>query len=140
MKTIFAGRMKKYVGKPFVKGGHGPDGYDCVGFLYAYLSETDHPLPEEFEGWTLETYPDLYTEDLPKAEEVLLRLFDAVGAGVEPNRAIAGDVVIVRHPKGGLFPAVYIGNNTIISAFIKTGVAAEAIEGPAAIVKARRVR
>jgi len=139
-KPTFAERMTKYVGKPFKKGGHDDRGYDCIGLIHRYCADEGHPLPDEFEGWTLESGPELFAKDPEAAGRILERLFKTIGEPVDPLRVVAGDLVLVRDMKDHLFPAIYTGNRHAVGAFIRRGVHGATLQDDTAVVAARRIR
>jgi cell wall-associated NlpC family hydrolase len=131
--------MEQFLGKPFAhNGGAGRPGYDCMGLIYAYLMEMGIPdVPTSFQGITLDNYTDFYLADRARADAVLLDLFDTLGAPVEGDRPVAGDLCIVRHGDGTHFPCIYAGNRNIMAAI--EGVGVRVVQaGDLEIVKIRR--
>lgn len=129
--------MEQFIGKPYAVNGRGGDGYDCIGLVRAYLLELGCAFPDGYKGITLDNYTDFYLADRPRADAVLLDLFDTLGAPVEANRPLAGDLCIVRKGDGTHFPCIYAGNRNIMAAIEGVGVRVVQV-GDLEIVKVRR--
>ncbi len=140
-KKTFAEIMLSYLGKPYARGAMGPAAYDCIGFVYAFLRDTGKGacFPHEFEDYSLETYPDLYERDREAAEQLMLRAFRTIGSEISPQAALAGDLLIVQHQNGGLFPAIYAGNSMGYASFLRAGVRAFNLDRDNKAIMARRL-
>lgn len=136
----FIDLMRSYLNKPFRKGGKDDRGYDCAGLVYAYCKAIGADFPTEFGGWTLDNYFQLYTTDTEGAEKLLCDCFSTIGEQVPRKKAVAGDIVVVHHQNGRLFPGVYIGNNQVIASFLRIGVKVIELDTLNYIYIARRVR
>lgn len=142
-KKTFADLTAQFVGKPFRAGGQGPDGYDCLGFVYAFLREqgkADH-LKIEFGRWNLDNYHDYYRCDRIAAEsQTLFEVYEANGVEIHVGMQIAGDPVIVRTAAGHFFPGIYAGNGHVLASFVDAGVRTVTIDNKILfIVKVRRL-
>lgn len=131
--------MKEYVGKPFLRGGRSIKGYDCIGFVYCYCLDIGAEFPTEYGDWDINNYHELYTRDEREAEDIMCRCFAGIGDEVAPQKVIAGDLVIVRHQNGRLFPGIFVGNNQVMASFIKSGVRPISIDAKNKIYMARRL-
>ncbi len=132
--------MEQFLGKPFAhNGGSGKPGYDCMGLIYAYLIEMGIPdVPTSFQGITLDNYTDFYLADRAAANDLLLEFFDLLGEPVVSDHPLAGDLCVVRHEDGNLYPGIYAGNrNMMVVASDELGVCILPL-GKREIVKIRR--
>lgn len=118
----FAGKMQKYLGKPFREGATGPDAFDCVGFIYRYLKDEGRDVPDTFQSWTLADYFDLARgpkdREVGKLREWLLTL----GAEIPVGQIVAGDLILVDMSNGIQFAALYAGNRNAITVINRDGV------------------
>ena len=130
--------MEQFIGKPYAVNGRGGDGYDCIGLVRAYLLELGCAFPDGYKGITLDNYTDFYLADRPRADAVLLDLFATLGAPVEANRPLAGDLCIVRKGDGTHFPCIYAGNRNMMAAIEGVGVRVVHV-GDLEIVQVRRL-
>lgn len=140
----FAERMGKYAGKPYSPNGVGPASYGCFGLVYAYLADIGAWRPSEcwtISGtWTIRNYAELIEKDIAQAEAVMLAVFGAIGTSVIPSRRIAGDILVVRHQMGNLFPAICTGNGHALASFLRAGVRSFSLDERNTALIARRVR
>jgi cell wall-associated NlpC family hydrolase len=137
----FADIIGSFLGKPFLRGGRGPDGYDCIGFVVAALADLGkpHAIPEAFGGWTLDTYPNLYDQNHLEAEALMIQAFRSIGKEINPHLAFAGDLIVVRHMNGHFFPAIYTGNNQAVASFLFADVRSFSLEKRLSLHMARRI-
>lgn len=136
---MFAKRVTQYLGRPFRKGGKSQEGYDCLGFVSTFLKDMGKNFPFEHGEWNLDNYSDFYTTDIEAAEAYMCEAFHTIGNEVKPERALAGDLIVVRHQNGRLFPAIYCGNGNAIASFLRAGVRVFALKDGNKIVLARRL-
>jgi hypothetical protein len=136
--------MQAYLGKPYARNGKGPEAYGCFGLIWRYCKDLGVAMPSECwtlrGSWTIDNYGDLIDLDRPFAESVMWAVLERIGTPVKPALAVAGDVLVVRHHEGGIFPAIYSGNGHAIGAFLAADVRAFALDGENYAIAARRVR
>lgn len=138
-KTTFADVSSRYIDKPFVPGGRGPDGYDCIGFCYAFLQAMGKKVIDGYGDVDIDNYHHLYRRDVEEAERVMFLAFDQIGAEVRVGAKLAGDLVIVKNELGRFYPGIYAGNGHVMASFVGAGVRVVATGKQVEIVKARRV-
>jgi cell wall-associated NlpC family hydrolase len=130
--------MEQFIGKPYAVNGRGGDGYDCIGLVRAYLLELGCAFPDGYKGITLDNYTDFYLADRAAANDLLLEFFDLLGEPVVSDHPLAGDLCVVRHEDGNLYPGIYAGNrNMMVVASDELGVCILPL-GKREIVKIRR--
>jgi hypothetical protein len=118
---MFANDMQKYLGKPFQEGAAGPDAYDCVGFVYRYLNDSGHNIPDSFKDFNADNY-FLLTKDDKEAEAKYLREWLlTLGREISVKQVLAGDLLL-SEAKGIIFLSVYAGNGHAISVARHMGV------------------
>ena len=125
MKThniTFATRIKSYLRKPFKEGACGPDAYDCVGLIYAFLKDSGKQVPDTFGCWDLDNYYTLARGNKIREKAILRDWLESLGEKVENN--LAGDLLLVRGVDNSLFPAIYTGNCRAITVIRERGVSA----------------
>lgn len=84
-------RAKSAIGTPYVRGGSGPGGFDCSGFVC----------------WTYKSVG----VNLPRTA----REQSVVGEKVQdPAQMKAGDIVAFRHPRRGYHTGIYVGDGKFI--------------------------
>jgi cell wall-associated NlpC family hydrolase len=135
----FVRKMQPYMRKPFMAGGTGPAGYDCMGLVYAYCRDNDAPIPDEFHGITVNDYAELYQADKETAKTELTAYYQTIGEDVNIAEILAGDLLLMTTRDGSLFPAVYCGNGKYITSYIDVGVRVFEITNDVRPVAARRV-
>jgi len=118
----FAERIGEYLGKPFRRGGRGPEDYDCYGFVHSFGRGMGWEIPEAQGDYTIDTWQDLYDRDPVAAEEIMIAALTGAGDPVESARIVAGDILVLRHPSGGRYPAVYAGGGLVAASFLGAGV------------------
>jgi hypothetical protein len=99
---------------------------DCFKLIIDYLREQEVPLPIEFKGLTLDSYKDYYQKDPLAAKETMLELMNELLSPIDPNKAIPGDIVLIklRGQSSTLALAIEGGNSVCITAAEKQGVVA----------------
>lgn len=109
----------KFVGQPYQLGA-----MDCFASILGYLTERGLALPEEFEGQTRESYAAFFVEQPEEAKAVMIRLMDSLLPTVEPHRAFAGDLLLLRLADTDTLPFLTIdgGNGRVLAATIERGV------------------
>lgn len=135
----FAKEMSQYTGKKFKEGGIGPDEYDCVGLVIAYLRNNGKEVPDAWEEWSTSDYFALARGRKDKEIEVLKKWVTGLGTIIDPNQVLAGDIVLIDGGQGLIFPAIYSGKNNAIGAFT-SGVRVFGIRGKIKIFLAVRWR
>lgn len=137
---LFAKTMRRFIDKPFRKGGTGKGGYDCLGLVAAVQEALGKPFPREFAGWTEKDYWHLYERSREEAEAMMIRFFDSFAVRVDDKRLMPGDIVVLRSAKNGWrFPAVYCGNGNCITALADLGTRVLQVTDHVPIVGAWRV-
>lgn len=116
----FAVRMQKYLHKPYREGAYGPDAYDCVGLIYAYLRDGGKDIADTWQAWSLSNYYSLARGNTVREKAVLRDWLLSLGT-IAAER-VAGDLLLIRGINGILFPAIYTGNGCGISVFQGSGV------------------
>lgn len=79
------------------------------------------PVPEEFNGYTRENYAEKYLENKEQAKQAFIALVMTLGTEVPQNRAMSGDLLIVRY-KEEYGIGIYAGNGRVLTAFAEATV------------------
>jgi len=118
------GVTSQFVGSPYALGhASRSQGFDCISLLLAMANKMDLPVPDEFEGVTRETYPELWNTDKEKAKAVLFRFLATLGEEVKPKFAFTGDLLILKNRQTGtLTIGIHAGGDKIMSAFTDVGI------------------
>lgn len=135
----FVRKLQPYMRKPFVAGGTGPAGYDCMGLVFAYCRDNDTPIPDEFHGITVGDYAELYEADKEKAKAELAAYYEIIGEAVNIPEILAGDLLLMEAKDGSLFPAIYCGNGKFMTSYSDAGVRVYEITEEVKPVAARRM-
>lgn len=136
---LFAKRMRRFLDRPFKKGGTGPGGYDCLGLVAAVQDELGRRFPREYAGFSERDYWRLYEEDRERAEQTMIEFFDSFAPRVDARRLMPGDILVVRSLKNGWrFPAVYVGNGNCITSLADLGTRIIALNDSLPVVGAWR--
>jgi cell wall-associated NlpC family hydrolase len=141
----FAERMGDFIGKPFKAGGTGPDGFDCIGLVYAVLRALRCDIPDTFDRYSVHEpgkYVELWDTNRLAAIRAMIRWVESLGEPVSEAELITGDVCLIRSKlNGDVTPAVYAGNCLGIIAFAGQGVQAFDLSSMnAEIIAARRLK
>jgi hypothetical protein len=96
---------------------------DCFLTIFKYLEKRKRAgLPEEFEGATLSSYPELYRKNPTKAKQTMIRFFEAYLTEVDKKQQLPGDVLILSVHGRRLFPAINGGLGKALFATEEHGV------------------
>ena len=104
------------VGKPFERGGRGPDSYDCWGVLQQVLRRMGH-----------------YPTDLPTDPALLLQAVTDEWQPIRKEQILPGDGILLRSsdPAYQWHIGVAVDPWNMLHAREGAGVCAERIDGPA---------
>ena len=114
---------KKYVGAPYKLGGQSiEEGLDCFSLILAITEDLGYEVPNEFGGYTRETYPELYTCDPVKARKIMLKFISSICDKINPCLIRPKDLVILHNNEtGNTFLGMFSGSNMVLTA-PETGV------------------
>lgn len=86
---------RKYVGAPFKIGGWSrEEGMDCFTLLMTVLDEMGYETPDDFEGYTRETYHEAWLENPLRALVKLENYIRSFADELPRHQARPGDVLI----------------------------------------------
>jgi len=114
--TKIANAASKLVDKSYALGDMSK-GYDCLNYLVSFYSELGVEIPREFEGETLETYPQLWKTNPKKAQQIMAKLFDTFGEEISQDYMARGDLLIFEGKEFAIFPGIYLGNDNVLIVF-----------------------
>lgn len=114
----------QFVDSPYALGqASRSQGFDCISLLLGMAAKMDLSVPDEFEGVTRETYPELWDTNKEKAKAVLFRFLSTLGKEITPAFAFTGDLLILKNRQTGtLTIGIHAGGDKIMSAFTDVGV------------------
>jgi cell wall-associated NlpC family hydrolase len=121
MVKTFAGRMQRYIGRPFQEGAYGPEAYDCVGFIWRYLRDQGINVPDNWNDLNEHNYFHLARGSKKRECDTLRKWVLTLGKEIPANQRLAGDILLCEI-KDILFVTVYCGNNHAISVSREQGV------------------
>lgn len=123
--AVFAAQA---VGTPYALGAG--EGVDCFSLVIRYLQWREVPLPDEYEGLTLQTYAERFAHDPLGAKDIMVRLMDELLEVIPPPRAFAGDIVLLELAGSGALPflAIHAGQASVLAASPEHGVRPWGIE------------
>jgi hypothetical protein len=84
----------KLAGRPYALNEAG--GLDCFSSVAAYLSMRGVEIPEEFEGYSVLDYKDLFLSDPDTAKGLMVELIANLLDEINPHFAMAGDVLLAK--------------------------------------------
>ncbi len=109
-------RLKKFIGKPFVDGGRGPEGYDCWGLVKAVFREYGYVL-EDYEISCFNTIMiDTEIRGHKEAQVDWLPIDEPIEPCLVTMRINEDHPQLIQHV------GVYVGNNKFIHTLEKSGV------------------
>ena len=80
-------------------------------------------LPEEFEGYRIADYPEIWLADKRLAKTLLLRFVMSIGERIKTYQAFVGDLLVLQQPgTGEISIGVHSGNGYALVAFEDAGV------------------
>ena len=120
-KMTFAEMIGRELGKPYTEGGLGDSSYDCMGLLASLYWKRGLEFPDHFEKWNRNNYFHYYRNDEKGALKTAIRFFDSFLERIHGGK-VAGDILLIRQPKGTEFIGLYTGNNHAVTSFIRLGV------------------
>lgn len=107
------------LGKPFELGC-----MDCFMLVIDYLRQRGFQLPEEYNGYTLQSYGDLYLDNPNRAREVMVGCLDVMLKQIPAGKVVPGDILLIKL-KGtseGFFLAINGGNGNALLVSESRGV------------------
>lgn len=123
----------RYIGRPHAEIG-------CLDLCHRMLRELGRPVPDAVGGWGVANYRDLVrAQGIRSAQRIMLASFWRIGRGVPVRAALPGDLLVVMHRGGRVFPAVYVGRGTAVASFTRSGVRAFRLDRLNYPVMARRI-
>ena len=138
MKLRLAELTMKLAGRPYALNE--AVGLDCFSSICTYLAMRGVEIPEEFEGYSVTDYKDLFLSDPEMAKELMVKLVESLLDEIDPHFSMAGDVLLAK-PKevesskdqadvvgplsalrSMLFLAIHGGNGSMLGATIERGL------------------
>ena len=115
----FAIISQKLVGQKYALGE-----VDCFSVILKYIDIIGIDRPAEFEGYTEESYRELYETDSEVAKVVMVEYLSSFLEEVQPEKHKVGDILLLCLPSADSLPflAIRSGNSTIIAASEEKGV------------------
>ncbi len=108
---------KKWLGQK-----HDPGTIDCFKIIFDYLKDRIE-LPTEFEGLTLETYPQAWLDNPENVLKIMYRFFEQYLVEKETYQFMPGDILVIESPLMPLpTPAIYVDNTHVLLVTHKQGV------------------
>jgi hypothetical protein len=130
--TKLANVIAKYLGRPFDQMG-------CMPLVANIYTDLGVVFPREYEDLTLENYMASFEADPAGTVARMEKFFSYLGKQADPDHLQVKDLLVVAHPDGVRFPAVYIGNDAAIASFLKDGVTVFGLNSYNRVVMARRM-
>lgn len=118
--TEISNAISKFIDKPHAIGNPAR-GWDCLNSMLDFYRGLNAGVPESFEGYTEQNYPELWEKDSDKCREALERFVQSLGRDVGINFIVRGDLLIFKTTELPAFPAIYLGNGHMMLV-IKEGV------------------
>lgn len=132
LKIKFADIIARYLGQPFEKIG-------CIPLVAKIYTDMGVDFPNSYGELTLENYLAAFEVDPSGTVAQMEELFSGLGDPVDPDHLKVKDLLVVEHPGGVRFPAVYIGGEAAIASFLKGGVTVFGLNSKNQVVMARRI-
>ena len=96
---------------------------DCFRVVYEYLKmRGGDRIPSVYKGYTLDTYIDLYKEDVDKAKDLMIEFISTFLEEISPKKSIGGDILLARFRVKPPFLGVDAGNGRLLVAIPNIGV------------------
>lgn len=92
------------------------DGFDCLSMLWHFYGQVGVELPPLPEGFTPENYGEKWSRGEGRVE--FFQYLVGIGVEVEPNYAIAGDLMIFDYGEV-VASGIYLGSNHVLCAYEK---------------------
>jgi hypothetical protein len=131
-KSKLAFIISKYIGQPFEQIG-------CMPLVAGIYTDLGMAFPREHEDLTLEKDMETFQKDPAGTVARMEELFSGLGEPANPDCLKVRDLLVVAHPDGVRFPAVYIGGDAAIASFLKGGVTVFGLNSHNKVVMARRL-
>ncbi len=111
-----------FIGAPYKLGGRSRhEGFDCLSLVLAMGEKLGFDVPDSFDGFDYDSYPELWLSDESKAKRIMIRLVSELGSKIEPHLAFAPDILVLGLEEDVLV-GVHVGKDLFISAFVNAGV------------------
>jgi cell wall-associated NlpC family hydrolase len=117
--------IEKYLGKPFVDGGRGPDGYDCWGLVLAiYRNDFGVRIPLDYDisAYATMAVVRAFSHQMTDGDWTLLT--------TPATPSVLGLAMHPEHPDLVNHCGVYLGKGLMIHALKPTGVVVQRTDDP----------
>ena len=104
---------RKYIGKSFEE-------CNCLELLYNIYTDLGIKVPDKYKGFDLKTYFKYWESNPDQAIKDMIELFETIGEEVNPKYLKRGDLIVVDFKKIR-WPAIYLGENKIMSVSMQHG-------------------
>ena len=94
MNLHLAELTMKLAGRPYALNE--AVGLDCFSSICTYLAMRGVEIPEEFEGYSVTDYKDLFLSDPEMAKELMVKLVESLLDEIDPHFSMAGDVLLAK--------------------------------------------
>lgn len=106
------------MGKPYLLGGSGPEGFDCITMVYHFYHSLGIRLPIEFEGIHFSEYRSHILDFA-----LFARFLHSLGEPVHKNHILPGDLAIIEPVgKEETHPAILLTNSHLLLGSIDLGI------------------
>ena len=92
-----------------------------MALLHNILTDAGINMPDNYKGYTLDTYMSYWEKTPEKAIKDMIGYFKTLGKEIDPKYLKRGDIVVVKY-KDSKFPSIYIGGSNIMVATREKGV------------------
>jgi len=114
----------KYIGAPYKLGGKSKrEGFDCFGLsLYFARDELGVEFPQEtYEGYTLDSYPEIWENDPSKAKRFMIGVFNLLAKRIPAEKAFVTDLLLMERGEDE-YVGIHAGNGLVLTSFTNLGV------------------
>ena len=110
----------RFMDAPYKLGGsHREEGYDCLSFFYYFYKALSVDLGQSFHGYTMLNYNERW--EAGQGRKDFMDFLTSIGTHIEVLHMMPGDVLVFG-ADDVVFPGVYLGNNNVLTCFLKYGV------------------
>jgi cell wall-associated NlpC family hydrolase len=115
----FAKKINRFFNSPFLLGGRGEKGWDCLTSMAAFFESCGIDFPSEFKDWNWGNYVERWERG--EGMSVFRDFLHSLGQSIDINYMLPGDIIIFEM-NNIVSAGIYLGSGHFQTVHNKEGV------------------